>query len=42
MNRFLSLICIALFISATFAKKSATEQAVDAAADLKDKVVEKV
>ncbi len=42
MNKFLSIFCLALFISASLAKKSATEQAADAAAELKDKVVEKV
>lgn len=42
MNKFLSILCLALFISASLAKKSATEQAADAAAELKDKVVEKV
>jgi hypothetical protein len=42
MNKFLSILCLTLFISASLAKKSATEQAVDTAAELKDKVVEKV
>jgi cytochrome c5 len=42
MNKFLSIICLALFISASLAKKSTTDKAVDAAADLKDKVVETV
>jgi hypothetical protein len=42
MNKFLSIFCIALFISTSLAKKSATEQAADTAAELKDKVVEKV
>jgi NAD(P)H-dependent FMN reductase len=42
MNKFLSILCLTLFISGSLAKKSATEQAADAAAELKDKVVEKV
>jgi hypothetical protein len=42
MNKFLSIICLTLFISAALAKKSATEQAAEAATELKDKVVEKV
>jgi hypothetical protein len=42
MNKFLSIICLTLFISACLAKKSATEQAAETAAELKDKVVEKV
>ena len=42
MKTFLSLVCFALFISASLAKKSNTEKAVDAAADLKEKVVETV
>ena len=42
MNKFLSILCLTLFLSATLAKKSATEQAAETAAELKDKVVEKV
>lgn len=42
MNKFLSIFCLTLFLSATLAKKSATEQAAETAAELKDKVVEKV
>jgi hypothetical protein len=42
MNKFFSIICLFLFISASLAKKSTTEQAIDAATDLKDKVVETV
>ncbi|CAF1514156.1 unnamed protein product, partial [Adineta ricciae] len=42
LNKFFSLICIALFITVTFAEKSATQQVVEAAtpADRKDKVIE--
>ena len=40
MNKIISILCLILFVSASLAKqKSATEQAVDAAAELKDKVV---
>lgn len=42
MNKFLTILCLTLFISASLAKKSASEQAAEAAAELKDKVVEKV
>jgi len=42
MNKFLSIFCLTLFISASLAKKSTTEQAAQTAAELKDKVVETV
>jgi hypothetical protein len=42
MKKFFSIICLVLFISVTLAKKSTTQQAVDAATDLKDKIVETV
>ncbi|CAF1621022.1 unnamed protein product, partial [Adineta ricciae] len=42
LNVFFSLICIAPFITVTFAEKSATQQVVEGAtpADRKDKVIE--
>ena len=42
MNKLLAILCLTLFISASLAKKSATDQAAETAAQLKDKVVEKV
>jgi hypothetical protein len=43
MNKLFSIICLVLFISASLAKKkSTTEQAIDAATDLKDNVVKTV
>ncbi|CAF4143136.1 unnamed protein product [Rotaria sp. Silwood2] len=42
MYKFLSIICVALFLSATVAEKSKTEQAAETAAQIKDKIVETV
>ena len=42
MNKFLSIFCFVLLISTSIAKKSTTEQAAQAASELKDKVVETV
>jgi hypothetical protein len=42
MNKLLSIFCLALFVSASLAKKSTTEQAAEVAGQLKDKVVETV
>ena len=42
MNKFISIFCLILFISASLAKQSTTDRAADAAAEIKDKVVETV
>ena len=42
MNKIFVLTCLAVFIAASSAKKSATEQAAETASQMKDKVVETV
>lgn len=42
MFKFLSILCFALLVSASLAKKSTADKAVDTANEIKDKVVETV
>ena len=42
MNKIFFIVCLAVFIAASSAKKSATEQAAETAGQMKDKVVETV
>ena len=42
MNKIFYIVCLAVFIAASSAKKSATEQAAETVGQMKDKVVETV